>query len=493
MDQSVTRRRVLELLGSTGVAIVVGFDPVGRRWIAETEASKGPTFVNVPQLDGVLLLDTPSRAGVSSDKGNIVRQVPAAVLRPGSVEDIQRMIRYCRRYDLKVATRGQAHTMFGQSLSPGLVIENGTLNQIHSIGPEGADVDAGVRWKDLIIAAYAEGLTPPVITGYTNLSIGGTLSVGGVSPRNYAGAQVDHVRELEVVTGVGNVRRCSEDRHTDLFEVMLAGLGQCGVITRAKMDLVPAKSMARLYTINHVDNAAFFRDLRTLINRGELDECYNLWVPPFGPTPAYQIQAVAYFDPSHPPDTARLMRGLSVPHENVLFQDFTYLQWILNVDVQIDFLRQQFGWDALIKPWFDVWLPESTVEQYVGDVMPTLTVADVGAFGFLLILPLRRSTLRRPFFRVPDPAAGKWVYLFDILTVSGAPGPDPAFVRTMLARNRRLYDQARAARGTRYPIGAVEFSKKDWKEQYGPLWNEFVKRKQRFDPDNILSPGSGIF
>jgi FAD/FMN-containing dehydrogenase len=29
--------------------------------------------------------------------------------------------------------------------------------------------------------------------------------------------------------------------------------------------------------------------------------------------------------------------------------------------------------------------------------------------------------------------------------------------------------------------------------QYGGLWTEFAKRKQRYDPKNILSPGSGIF
>jgi FAD/FMN-containing dehydrogenase len=28
---------------------------------------------------------------------------------------------------------------------------------------------------------------------------------------------------------------------------------------------------------------------------------------------------------------------------------------------------------------------------------------------------------------------------------------------------------------------------------YGELWGEFRKRKQRYDPDNILSPGSGMF
>ena len=53
--------------------------------------------------------------------------------------------------------------MHGQSLSSGLVIENGSLNRIHSLSRHGADVDAGVRWKDLVIAAAAGGLTPPVL------------------------------------------------------------------------------------------------------------------------------------------------------------------------------------------------------------------------------------------------------------------------------------------------------------------------------------------
>jgi cytokinin dehydrogenase len=46
---------------------------------------------------------------------------------------------------------------------------------------------------------------------------------------------------------------------------------------------------------------------------------------------------------------------------------------------------------------------------------------------------------------------------------------------------------------TRYPIGALEFGRDDWARQYGPLWDEFRERKEEFDSDNILSPGSGIF
>jgi FAD/FMN-containing dehydrogenase len=494
-NHNIDRRHMLGVLGSSAALIVAGFDPIGRRWISEVAATGCPSFADVPPLDGVLLLDAAARDSVSTDKGNIVSHTPCAVLRPGSGRDIQRMIRYCRRYNIEVAVRGQAHTTHGQALSSGLVIENGSLNRIHSLGRHGADVDAGVRWKDLLIAAGARGLTPPVLTGYTNLSVGGTLSVGGVSGRNYAGAQVDHVRELEVVTGEGHVRRCSRHEQEDLFYAVLAGLGQCGVITRVKMDLVRARPMTRIYNPVYFDTATFFRDLRTLINRGELNEIYNLWVP--GPSPSgflAVMQLAAYYDPSDPPDDAWLLRDLSMPPEAVPQRDSTYLDWILGVDVLIDSWRTSFQWDRLIKPWFDVWLPEETVEPYVTGVLPTLDPArDVGPMGFMLLLPLRRSTLTCPLLRVPHRPEGDWIYLFDILTVSNTPGPDPAFVAEMLDRNRRLFDRARDVGATRYPIGALGVTRQDWARHYGPMWRQFVKWKQRFDPDNILSPGSGIF
>jgi len=63
----------------------------------------------------------------------------------------------------------------------------------------------------------------------------------------------------------------------------------------------------------------------------------------------------------------------------------------------------------------------------------------------------------------------------------------------MLDRNRALFEKARDAGGTRYPIGSLEFDKQDWKRQYGKDWNDFKNMKKRFDPDGILTPGPGIF
>jgi cytokinin dehydrogenase len=482
----VTRRH---FLGGLGAAIVVGFNPASRSWISVAEAAS--PFDHVPPLDGVLLTDPTSLAADAVDVGNIIHNTPVAVLRPGSVEDIRKMIRFCRRLDIKVGARGQGHTTFGQSqVLGGLVIEMTTLNTIHSLGPTSADVDAGLLWKDLLLTSVPQGLTPPALTGFTGLTIAGTLSVGGISATYREGAQVDHVREIEVVTGEGDVERCSATHQRELFEAALAGLGQCGIITRAVIDIVPALPLVRVFQISYADSAAFFRDFRTLINRGELSEVFNLAIPN-GSGFLYGLNAVQYFDPASPPDNNHLLRGLTVSPSAATVQDAPYLNYVLRVDGAVDFFKSIGLWDGVLHPWFDVFLPNETVEDYVSDVVPTLAPDDVGATGFLLLFAKRRAKLTRPFFRVPE--SDDWIFLFDILTANAAPGPDPAFQARMLARNRRLFEKARRAGGTRYPIGSVEFNRVDWMLQYGEEWPELLRLKRRFDPDGILTPGPGIF
>ncbi|HLK38985.1 MAG TPA: FAD-binding protein [Polyangiaceae bacterium] len=474
-----------------GAAVVLGFSPTKRTWISSAEAASSP-FDHVPHLDGVLLTDPTSLAADAVDVGNIVHNTPMAVLRPGSVEDIAKMIRFSRRLGIKVAARGQGHTTMGQSqVLGGLVIEMSTLNKIHSFSAQGADVDAGVQWKDLLQTTIPQGLVPPVLTGFTALSIGGTLSVGGISSTNGLGAQVDHARELEVVTGTGEIKRCSAFHNSDLFEAALAGLGQCGIITRATVDLMPAPSMARVFAINYTDGAQFFADLRILLDRGEFNDVFNLG----GPNPSggfvYQLNAVKFFEPSSPPDGNQLLRGLSVSPSAASFQDAPYEAYVLRVDAVIDIFKQLGLWDGVLHPWFDAFLPNRTVEPYVTEVTASLTPDDVGQTGFLLLFPQKRSRLTRKFFRVPE--SDDWVFLFDILTAANVPGPNPAFQAQMLARNRTLFDKARRLGGTRYPIGSIEFSKLDWVLQYGESFPEFAALKARFDPDNILTPGPGIF
>lgn len=438
--------------------------------------------------------DLTTRAGDATDNGNIVHHVPSAVVRPRSTTDVQKVVQFCRRHGIKVAMRGQHHSTFGQGLTSDVILESRSLGTIHSIGPDRAEVDAGVTWKELVQASLKQGLRPPGLTGYTALSIGGTLSVGGCTLSNRTGALVDHVKRLTVVTGTGDVVDCSEHDNRELFEAALGGMGQCGFITRAVVDLVPALPSARTHQLRYLDKAEFLRDFRTLYDRGELDEVYGvIGTPPGAGGLVYEIDATVFFDPKAPPDDKRLLRDLRFAPALAVATDRSYLDYALLVDVQIDQLRAMFAWDALVKPWFDVWLPDAALDDYFSSTIDGLTPEDVGPFGFILLFAKQQSKMKRPFLRLPEATRADRVWLFDILTASAAPGPNPDFAGQMLARNKRLYEKARAVGGTCYPIGAQPFTQADWTSHFGARWQDFAERKQKFDPDHILTPGAGIF
>lgn len=104
---------------------------------------------------------------------------------------------------------------------------------------------------------------------YVHLSVGGTLSVGGIGGTSqHAGVQVDNAAELEVVTGCGERVRCSHEVHRDLFEGVFAGAGQCAIIVRAKLRLVPAETQPRLFLLFYDDLEAYVADQLQLLRDG---------------------------------------------------------------------------------------------------------------------------------------------------------------------------------------------------------------------------------
>ena len=432
----------------------------------------------VPPFDGSLHTDLATRMRYAGDAGRISTGVPAAVLRPGSAADVARVVGHCRRHRVPVAARGLGNTTGGQSLAPGgVVVDTTALAGIRAIDPGRATVGAGTTWLDLARAAGAHDLAIPAATGYLALTVGGTLSVGGIPPAVATGAQVDHVHELEVVTGDGELRRCSPSAEPELFEAVLAGLGQFGIITEATVGLVPAPTTVRGWSVPYTDPAAFFAQLRALARSGEATEVFGDWWRPGEAGEVHHLNAFAFDGALAPPAGAEV-------------REAGYLEHVTRIDDAVADLRRAIGWDALSKPWLTVWLPDSRVEQVVGATLAELTPADVGAGGFVLLYTHRRAALTRPSLRLPAPDGSDLVHLFTVMT-AGPPGADAGFAAAMLERNRRLLDRALAAGGARYPIGTVASGPADWRAHYGDRWPRLVALKRRYDPAGILTPGHG--
>ncbi|MFP5286370.1 MAG: FAD-binding protein, partial [Thermoanaerobaculia bacterium] len=165
-EQGVSRRGFLRA-GLAAVA-VAGFDVHFRSWVTAAEfAGRSGLAEDFPRFDGELLTDEASLAAAADDFGHHVHRRPMAVLRPGSVRDIVRLIDFARAQDIEVAARGQGHSTLGQAqVEAGVVIDMSTLAAIYEIDEHSALVGAGLRWSDLLRQTIPLGLAPPTLTDY---------------------------------------------------------------------------------------------------------------------------------------------------------------------------------------------------------------------------------------------------------------------------------------------------------------------------------------
>lgn len=61
-----------------------------------------------------LYYDT-ARQAAADDFGHIVHRLPTAVLKPGSIQDIVKLVQFANRHGVKVSIRGHGYAMFGQT------------------------------------------------------------------------------------------------------------------------------------------------------------------------------------------------------------------------------------------------------------------------------------------------------------------------------------------------------------------------------------------
>ncbi|HEV2704753.1 MAG TPA: FAD-binding protein [Pyrinomonadaceae bacterium] len=482
--KNISRRGLIKGLFAT--SLVVGFDLSTRSWVVAASSSTGSNFSQLPPLDGTLSTAPASLAPFADDYGHIIHRTPVAVLRPGSVEDIVKMVRFAREHGIRIASRGKGHTAFGQSQAEaGVVIDISTLNQIYTIAADHAVVDAGVVWRDLLLATTPLGLTPPVLTDYTRLTIGGTLSVGGISGRSYQfGAQVDNVLELQVVTGEGELVTCSESVNKSLFETALAGLGLCAIIVRATIRLIPAKERAQTLRLFYPDVPSMLNDLRFLTAEERFDHIRGNSVTTPGGF-AFFIEATSFYTaaaelPANP------FAGLNFIPGSEQTEDRTYFEYT-DLVVQLIDILEAAGLGGFPHPWLDLFVPDSKIDAFASQTLAALDPSIFLPGSIILFFPFVRARLTRPMLRVPDEEI---FFLFDILRTVP---PDPSIVNAVLAENRRLYEQHRELGGKFYTISAVPLDAHDWKKHFEPFWGLLVSQKHRHDPDNVLGPGPGVF
>jgi cytokinin dehydrogenase len=121
--------------------------------------------------------DNATLRAAGSDSGGMVERRPRVVLRPRSIEDIVRIVRYANEHRLPIAMRGRGHSRYGQAqVDGGIVVDSGTLNAVGGVSNNTIEVQAGASLESLVRAALDAGFALPVMTSCVVLSAGGFLS-----------------------------------------------------------------------------------------------------------------------------------------------------------------------------------------------------------------------------------------------------------------------------------------------------------------------------
>jgi cytokinin dehydrogenase len=478
----LTRRTVL-LAGLAAASVAVGTAATAGTFAAHSRELPPP-----PPLDGELRFDEASRIAAADDFGHIVHRTPKGVLLLGSEQDVATTIRWAGGLGRKVAPQGQSHSVYGRSqVRAGIVIDMTRLQTVHRVQNDRVVVDAGVKWSEVLATTLPQGLTPPVLTDYLELSVGGTLVVGGIGgTTSRYGMQSDNILELDVVTGTGEKVTCSPDSNADLFDTVRAGLGQVAVITRATLKLIPAPERVRRYVLTYPDLRTLLTDERLLAADNRFDAVQGAALP----TPTgwkYRLDAVAQFAGNNPPDDDVLLAGLSDDRPAAQVSTLPYFDDLNRLAALEQLLRSNGQW-FYPHPWLTTFVGDAEVESVVSGELAMLTPADLGPFGQVILSTFPRQAVTSPLLRLP---ADNLAYAFNLVRIPTT--DDTAEVNRLVTDNRAIYERVRAAGGTLYPVSAFPMSSDDWRLHFGAAWGRLRDAKQHFDPGHVLTPGYEVF
>ncbi|KAL4186219.1 hypothetical protein AMTRI_Chr09g32740 [Amborella trichopoda] len=520
-------------------------------------------FIQSPMDFGPLnFLQTSDSAAI--DFGRIFFNSPSAILQPNSVDEISLLLKFISLSSyskVTVAARGAGHSIHGQAQAPnGIVIEMDSLPlslKIHRKGKrdEGysyADVSGGALWIEVLRESLKLGLAPRSWTDYLYLSVGGTLSNAGISGQTFKhGPQISNVLKLDVITGTGEIVRCSPSKRAELFYGVLGGLGQFGIITSARIVLEDAPHKVKWVRAFYDDFGAFTEDQEMLVsmadkvdyvegfmvlNEQSLEGASVAFPSHFhfiasntnNTSQVYYCVEIAFYyysqKASHVEKVAKeTLRKLDCIPSLVYETEVSYFDFLNRVSAEEANLRARGLWEVA-HPWLNMFVPRSQIKAFKDLLLQTISPDHFE--GPILIYPIRRDKWNGNTSAVLPEDKENILYIVGMLR-SASPQcvSESPCLQSYLQQNNKITEGATSIslhsnskiqiadpNGQDHELETISGSdslkrsdlggklylsyyseEEHWKKHFGGKWERFLARKKMFDPLQILAPGQRIF
>ncbi|KAG0488494.1 hypothetical protein HPP92_007305 [Vanilla planifolia] len=388
-----------------------------------------------------------------------------------------------------------------------------------------ADVAGGVLWIELLEESLKFGLAPRSWTDYLYLSIGGTLKCWNkrsdlqvwTSDQQCPPARSGD-RQREIVT-------CSLTRNAELFYAILGGLGQFGIITKARILLQDAPKKVKWIRAFYDDFRTFTDDQELLIsmpqkvdyvegfiilNENSLQSSSNAFpaqiefindVRDGGFGVYYCLEFAVHDYQRKENDVDQLVKEIASDlkfRAPFFFEAYvSYYDFLNRVRSEETSLRSRGLWDVP-HPWLNMFVPKSGIEAFTDLLLQSISRQDFE--GPILIYPFLRgkwdanmSAVLPETTLATETAAEQVVYAVGVLQSTDPKKCGASCLAEIIGTQRKVVEIAASGRIrakqylSRQPTPAL------WREHFGSRWDQFAARKSRFDPMARLGSSQGIF
>lgn len=442
-------------------------------------------------IPGLVVEDDEShRSAAERDFGGISQGNVRAVVRPSNREALVALVNLANGEGVLLTARGLGYSQSGQSLpADGLSVDMSAFDEIDvEPGDRVATCGCAVTWRELLARTAAHGLAPAVMPVNLDLSIGGTLSAGGMGSTSHRyGMAVSTVESVGVVTGGGEAVEASRDLRRDIYDAVLGGAGQFGFICSAQLRLREMLPQTRTFYLLYDDARSLIADERRLmtqpwcmhlegfasaamqgVTRGAQGRRmpFARWF--------YGLQVSAEFAPGEEPSAEECLLGLAY-RERLHAEDSDSVEFAARYDLRFEMMRATGAWQQ-VHPWLECLLPFQVATELLPDLVRRLPLFLGDGHRIMPVAEVPRPDL----VMQPEgpPAIG-----FALLP-AGVPS---AFEKPAMNALRQVHEELVAAGGKRYLSGWLfEPDEAAWRRHYGQSFDLWRARKRELDPRGIL-------
>lgn len=161
------------------------------------------------------------------------------VARPAGAAEVAALVTDAREQSRTVRAVGAGHSFTGTALTDGVRLEPSPRGEVRLDRAERtATVPAGMPLYLLNEHLAGAGLAMPNLGDIDRQTVAGAISTGTHGTGATLGGLATFVSGLELVTGTGEVLRCSKTENPDVFAAARLGLGAVGVLTEVTLSCV---------------------------------------------------------------------------------------------------------------------------------------------------------------------------------------------------------------------------------------------------------------